>query len=742
MRKLLWLALGFGAACVFCVYLLPGSYSAPLAALGLISSLLLGIFGRKRVLLRCAALTLLGCSFGLGWYLSYDSIYLKEAAKLDGKEITAAIRTSDYSYDTGYGMGVDGSVKLGGKEYQVRAYLDAGEPIEPGTLMTGNFLFRLTTPDGKQDGTYHSGKGIFLLAYQEGELLLSKAGKEALQEWASRLRQDIEEILDGTFSEDVSPFVKALLMGDTRDLSYETDTALKISGIRHVVAVSGLHVSILFALLTAVTFKKRYLMALLGFPLLFLFAAVAGFTPSVTRACIMSALMLLALLVNRAYDRLTALSFAALVMMLGNPLVVTSVSFQLSVASVLGICLFDAPIRKWLASLIPMPTKRSLRKTGILWLQSSISVTLSATVLTMPLCAIHFGVISLISVVTNLLALWVISFVFYGLVAVCVLSFFWESGAAALAWVVAWPIRYVLTLSALLAKFPLAAVYTRSIYICFWLVFAYLLLLVFLVSKNKRPGMLFCCAVLGLCLSIFLSWLEPMKDDMRMTMLDVGQGQCILLQSRGKTVLVDCGGNSADRSADIAAETLLAMGIPRLDGLILSHYDEDHAGGAENLLKRIPAEVLVLPPAHTDRVLPAAHTVYADREVRFGWENTVLTVFPAEYPGTGNEKSLCILFDTENCDILITGDRTGFGERMLLRYHDIPDVDVLIAGHHGAESSTCTELLEAVKPETVCISVAEQNLYGHPHEKLLKLLFDFGCAVYRTDLHGDIIIRR
>jgi competence protein ComEC len=107
-----------------------------------------------------------------------------------------------------------------------------------------------------------------------------------------------------------------------------------------------------------------------------------------------------------------------------------------------------------------------------------------------------------------------------------------------------------------------------------------------------------------------------------------------------------------------------------------------------------------------------------------------------------NENSLCVLFDTEKCDILITGDRSSFGERMLLRSRTLPDVDILVAGHHGAADAASEELLRAVRPETVLISVAQDNIYGHPAASLLQRLNDFDCAVYRTDQNGTITIRR
>ena len=100
------------------------------------------------------------------------------------------------------------------------------------------------------------------------------------------------------------------------------------------------------------------------------------------------------------------------------------------------------------------------------------------------------------------------------------------------------------------------------------------------------------------------------------------------------------------------------------------------------------------------------------------------------------------MFDTEKCDILITGDRSSLGEGWLLQKKTLPKVDILIAGHHGAKDSTSPELLQAVRPETVCISVGEDNLFGHPAPELLARLKDFGCTVHRTDREGTILIRR
>ena len=106
-----------------------------------------------------------------------------------------------------------------------------------------------------------------------------------------------------------------------------------------------------------------------------------------------------------------------------------------------------------------------------------------------------------------------------------------------------------------------------------------------------------------------------------------------------------------------------------------------------------------------------------------------------------NESSMCILFQGENCDILITGDRDAAGETDLLEKWEIPDLEVLVVGHHGASTSTGIELLNKTKPEIAVISVGENNRYRHPSQKILDRLNQMGCIIRRTDLEGTIIIR-
>lgn len=750
MRKLMWFTIGFGAASLAGVYLYLQNWMLAVAAICLLSAVGACFLIRWKQKFRIAAVLFLGCTVGALWCWGYDSFYLDGARQLDGETCEVSFEISDYSWETDYGSAAQGRMEWNTKQYNVRIYLEDAQTLSPGDRLDGTFRFRLTAYGGSGEPTYHRGNGIFLIAYQSGEAVYTEAEKLSLRDYPAYIRQHLLETIEASFPEDTQAFARALLLGDTTQLDYETDTNLKISGIRHVAAVSGLHVTILFTLLFALVGRKRVPTAVIGIPVLILFAAIVGFSSSITRACVMQILMILAMLVNREYDQLTALSVSALIMMVGNPNVVTSVSFQLSVGCMVGIFLLSPRIKEWLMDKKRMGRFRAKTIPGRLarWFSSSVSMSIGATAVTAPLSAGYFGTVSLIGIVTNLLTLWLITFIFYGIMLVCILGVFWPIGGSGLAMLISWPIRYVLWIAGVLADFPAAAVYTCSTYVVIWLVFCYLLLAGYCLGREKKPVQLICCSVIGLCLALGLSWAEPLMDSCRLTVLDVGQGQCILFQSEGRTYLVDCGGDDADSAADTAAQQLLSQGINRLDGVIVTHLDRDHSGGISNLLSRIPADYVLMPnmtdeTGTLEKLYAAAdgNLVFVEEDMKVAFGETSITIFAPDSYGSDNESSLCVLFQTEKCDILVTGDRTAGGERRLLHKMELPKLEVLIVGHHGSRDSTCQELLDAAQPETAIISVGADNRYGHPTAEVLERLTECGCEIYRTDLNGTIVYK-
>lgn len=748
MRKLMWFTLGFGAACAVSAYFM--NANAPLAVIigCLIAAAGFMVLGGDYLWLKPAGAVMLGIAVAFVWIWIADWNYLADARGLDGQTMEMRLEASDYSYATGYGQAVDAQLSYNGNTYQVKVYYNTDTHAQPGDTISGTFRFHLTLKSDEREATYHQGKGIFLLAYGNENVTIS-SGKVQWIHCPAILRQKVLTLIDTAFPKDTAFFARALLLGDTTGIDYATDTAFKLSGIRHIIAVSGLHVSILFSLLYQFVRKNRFLTSMLCIPALILFAAVAGFSASVTRACIMQILMMLALVLNREYDPPTALSFAALIMLFGNPLAITDIGFQLSVGCMAGIFLFSEPIKAW---LLDQKRLDSAKGNGILprlkrWFSSSVSISLSATTLTAPLSAIHFGTVSLIGILTNLITLWLVTYVFYGILLVCIAGLIFPLLGRIFAIPVSWLIRFILFAARTLAKFPLAAVYTASPYIVAWIIFAYLLFGLFLIRRQN--ALHFSCAViLSLILAVGASWVEPTLDDLRVTVLDVGQGQCVLLQSEGKAFLVDCGGDSDVLAADTAAEALLSQGIDTLDGLILTHYDADHAGGAKYLASRITIRNVFLPPKLDAEGIGISLYQALDQESQIVEEDLLLTygtskltIFAPGIGETDNETGLCVLFQAANCDILITGDRSIHGERQLLKQYDLPQLELLVAGHHGSKTSTGEELLSVTHPAVVVISVGD-NSYGHPSDETLARLAAYGCIVYRTDEQGTILFRR
>ena len=696
---------------------------------------------------RIAFVILLGICMGFLRMHLYDAFYLSQLRQLDCQKVSAEVTVTDYSYETDYGISVDGRIKLDGKSYRIRVYTNGPVKLSPGDQLTGVIELQTTTAGGVAESDYHQAMGLFLVGHFTEKAEIVKADRLEVKYYPAALREKILELLNGIFPDDTVGFARALLLGDSRQITYEEDTAYKVSGIRHVVAVSGLHVSVLFSLVYMAVGKRRWGTAILGIPILILFAAVAGFTPSVVRACTMQCLMILAMLLYKEYDPPTALACAVLLMLLNNPMVVLSVSLQLSVGSMVGIFLFCRKLHNWaLSGKMGELTKGKTWKAKVLWwCVSSVTVTLSAMSLTVPLCAYYFGTVSLVGILTNMLCLWLVSAIFYGIMLSCVISAVWTVGGQTVAGLVGILIRFVKWVSEFLSGVPFASVYTCSKYIVIWLIFSYCLFVLFLFLKKKKPLVFVAGVLLSLMVAVGLSCIEPFAGNYLVTVMDMGQGQCVLLRCGERNYLVDCGSDQGERAADKAASTLLSQGIIALDGVILTHFDADHANGVKMLMHRIPTDVLILPDTPDSTAFRRELTdAFEDRII---WVNTDMKIERGDFricifagkPGKeGNESSLSVLFQRQNCDILIAGDRSARMENALLERWQLPKLELLVVGHHGSDSSTGINLLAQTRPACAAISVGKDNPYEHPAAETLARLKLYDCKVYRTDIHGDI----
>ena len=735
MRRLCWFVLGFAAASAAGAYWNPGLLALlPATA----ASLLAGIFtllssGRQR--LARLALASLGLCLGLCWFCLYDGVLLQPARLADGSTQQITMTASDYPEETGSGLRLEGRIHLSNRTYRTMLYLpDPAVPIQPGDLVTTTAQLRLTTYGGQHAPTSHRTQGIFLLAYSQSDAIVT-SGKAGLREFPARFRRTVSIRLRQAQPEDVQGLAAALVLGDTSGLTYGQQTELSLSGIRHMTAMSGMHVSILFSLILLLTLRHRILSTVLGLPVIWLFAAMSGLTPSVVRAAVMLSTMLLARLSRREYDSPTALAFAVLVLLITNPFSVSSASFQLSVGAVVGIlALYPSLLRDMVRRL---GGRRDWKARLLRFLAQPLCLTLSATAITAPLTALLFGSVSLISPVTNLLTFWAMPLAFCTTAASCVLPVCSALSAPLL--------RYLLTVSHLLGNLPGSAAYLESPYLAAFFWFATALLGLFQLGKHQKKPLFAGILAVSLLSACLLEPLEP-ADGYRVTVLDVGQGQCIILECAGRVFVVDCGGSAGEEVGEQAAQTLLSRGIGRIDGLILTHFDQDHISGATHLLQRIQTQALYLPlywQEQSCRVLARqmegrVYFVQEDLQLSFG--PGCLQIFAPPGCAQTLQPGLSVLFSAGDFRGLITGDMDAALERWLLRRHSLPQVSLLVAGHHGSASSTCQQLLQGVQPEIVVFSVGS-NAHGHPAGAVLERVQALGCRIYRTDQDGTLCFR-
>ena len=743
MRKLMWAACGFSGA-IFCVtrWMWSGC-GYLLAALGCLFLLTAGVgiwFSRLRI----PAVLLLGAFVGCAWLLVLQKCYYEPLFQLDDRTVSGELLLTGYPEESDYGLQASASFNWAGRQYPARLFLGSEDRAEPGNLLEGTFRIRLTIPGGSKESNALSGSRILALVTPKGDYGISTGRAGALRFFPARLARGVEEILRSSIPEDVASFARALLLGGSGGLDYAAKTALSVSGIRHIVAVSGLHVGILCGALWLLTGKNRRVLPLVGIPALFLFAAMAGFPPSVCRAGLMAGLLMLAPLLGREYDGLTALAAAVLVLLLWNPLAVQGAGFQLSVLSVMGILLFYPRLSESWQDRRGNPPKKGPRNRLLHFVMDSLCLTLSAMSLSTPAAVCYFGLFSLLAPITNLLCLGLVMVAFYGVCLTCIAGAVFLPAGKILGSLTAVPLGLVLNIAGGISRFPLAALYTASPVTVPFLIVLYGLVLVRLLTRRGKWRFYALGAGAALTICVLLSSLGWRMEECRLTVLDVGQGQSLLLQSKGQTVVVDCGGWSEEGAADMAAERLLSQGIRSVSALALTHYDRDHCGGVQNLLTRVNAEALLLPGGEGEAMpgdleIPIQR-VTAPVSIPVGVGE--LRLFPYSGTDSAQENSMAILFETENCAILITGDWDEAGEWTLLQQAAIPRIDVLVVGHHGSKNATSQELLDKTRPRVAVISVGAGNRYGHPTQQTLERLKNAGCRIYRTDQQGTIIIRR
>ena len=749
MRKLATAALAFSAAVFLANFILPSGRLPGLAALSALLGTALALLRRRW--LRPAALALVFFALGLLEYAAFCHLTLDRARSFAGetREVTGVV----LEYPDNYAGYCRLRVRTDAPDLpHFKAIVYDNKKVfaeaEPGQHI--RFTAKISAADtlfGKPYDNYLI-NGYYWKMSIKGDEALERVSFTP-QSIPVRLHRLLCARVDEVFPAESRAFLKALMLGDKQEF-YEDDAlyvTLSRAGLMHVAAVSGLHIAFLVGLLLLL-FGNGRRGALSSIVLIWCFVLVSGSSKSALRAAFMQTLLLLAPILRRENDPVTSLSAVLALILAACPLAAGSVSLQLSFAAMAGILCFAERLRSWLLS--PLPEK--LRHGAAAYIPDVIASSLSVTVFTVPLTALHFSYVPLLAVFANLLCLWAVSFCFCLAWAACLVSFVPLLGTA-LVWGCTFLVRYILFCAHLIAAHPYAVLYTQTKGALVWLAVSYALLLLALLVKGRLalrvllPG----CAALALLAALITHTESGYRERDWFSVLDVGQGQCIAVLAGEDTVLIDCGNTAnLDDAGSIAGEYLLSRGRRRIGLLILTHLHEDHADGVVRLMETVPVERVLLPAQgedHTalfDAILAAAERHgtelrQIDSDTRADCGRIALRLYAVPPAGKNDVPGLMVRASVGETDLLVTGDATRKQERAVLDRADFTGTEVLIAGHHGAKNAASDELLEEAGGTLAVVSVGYNN-YGHPTPETLARLAEYGYAVRRTDEEGTIEI--
>ncbi|MBE7017345.1 MAG: DNA internalization-related competence protein ComEC/Rec2 [Ruminococcaceae bacterium] len=751
MRKLMLVAIGYTAALIISIFLFPEINGY---ILSIVSFILVFIsFFFKNNIRKILAIILVSASIGFLWNSTYDSIFIKPAEQLIGNNCKLEARVLDYpSVNDNYSSVL---IKITDKVYPsckvlVTDYENGVSELKPGDIIDIELKFRSARIRYNTEDDYYFSSGIFLRATASGNCELIGHRKAGILDIPKNLSNNLKEHIMKLFPEDVAPLMKALLTGDKAEL-YDNDllyVSLKKAGMSHIIAVSGMHVSFIISLI-ALIWGRRRMTAFIGIPLVWFFAAMMGFTPSVTRASLMITLLLISPILRRENDSPTSLSAALLVLLIINPKSIGNLSLQLSFASMAGIILITPRIYSAISEHISDNKFLFKLLNGITMVFAS---SVGALVFTTPIAALNFGYIPLYSIFANILCLWAMSLAFTLAYPICIVGAIYFPLAKVLAIIISILPKYTQAVVTFIGHLPYSLIYTSNNLMAMWLAFVYSVIIISYLFKGDRayrPILPVCCCIVSLIAVCFITGLSA-ESNPAVSAIDVGQGQCIVAKTTNSTVMIDCGGKgSPENAGDCAAEFLLSSGREKVDLLILTHMHDDHANGVVRLMSYIDVNKIAISDDIKnseigDKIIKACYDsstelIYISENTSFFTDGLTLNIFAPIGSDDSNENGLIVLGDYGEFEFLVTGD-AGIGtENQLVSMYQFDDIELLVVGHHGSKYSTGDMLLDTTTPDYAFISVGI-NSYGHPTEEVLQRLYKNGIEVYRTDINGNLTL--
>jgi len=628
-------------------------------------------------------------------------------------------------------------------------------------------------PGGFNYATFLADREIYATAFLEsdGEVELVARRPNAIRGTVESLRREIRRYIGQSISQDNGPLVKALTVGDMGEISKEMRTEFTAAGVNHVISISGLHVGMLglvvftlirygcgFSAYLLLRFNLIKIATFCSFLAVVFYTALAGAMVPTVRSAIMIGVYELAVLLDREEEVLTSLTFAALLIALIWPAVISDISFQLSFLAVLFIAWGIRQVRNWFpaARRDQLPQERSwwrhaARQTGM-----HLAVPLLATIGTGPLIAHYFGHLSLAGFLSNPVIVPLVGFIVVPLgLLIAFLSLTLPGVAPPFVWLEEQLVSLTIWLVRLFAHLPLANISVPAPD-PLEIAALYGLFLALLLCRKHRYAPIAVAVMAGLLLADGAYWWRERwnRRELRITHLNVGQGDAAVVELPGSKVLViDAGGTATgefDTGEAIVAPFLRARKILKIDYLVVSHAKIDHYGGMRSLVKEFAPEEFWSSSAKgkTARFAELEETLEEARVKRVALHAgeacrmidavELCALYPP--PAQTEDGSLVLRLQFGNVRLLFAGDIDKRDEQRLRAMPVDLKSGILKVPRHGSATANSDVLIEAVRPKVAVFPSSGRGPAAAGRDEIVQRYRAAGAEILRTDEDGAIII--